>query len=395
MTAELLKTLAGTHATIHAMAAGLSDLDYRSQYHTDLSPFGWHIGHCVFIETYWLREVILGDDALTAELAWLYLPENIIKPKRGPALPPINEHLSWCQKITNENQLILKQPSRAFSQHPLNQHDYMLHFLIQHHSQHLETMAMVLAQRQLKIQPTLANATPLTANDNINYSFQPYAGGNFTVGSPSHPEAFDNELPPTQIEIDDFTLARHPVSNADWLAFIHDKGYQNKCWWNDDGWQWCQENNISQPEMWHRDKNNNVYAITTKGSEPLNPLAAVSGINYFEANAFVNWLKSQSSELSRIRLPHEYEWEIAEKSGTLTGTGQVWEWCHNNFHPYPGFKAFPYDNYSKPWFDNKHFSLRGGSPFTQASIRRSSFRNFYNPDKRHIFSGLRLAMSGH
>ena len=392
MTTELLKTLSETHTKMHSLAKLLDGTDYRTQYHTDLSPFGWHIGHCVFIESYWLREVILGDDSLTADLAWLYIPENILKPKRGPALPPIDEHLQWCSKIANENQLIFQHASTKFTQHPLNQRNYMLHFLIQHHSQHIETMAMVLAQRQLQIKPALPEKSSLTANNNIRYKFQEYSGGDFTVGSPLHPEAFDNELPPNKIKIKSFSLAEHPVSNADWLAFINDQGYQNKRWWDEDGWQWCQENKAEQPETWHLDTNKNFYEIALSGAKALDPVAAVSGINYFEANAFVNWLKENSAEFSKVRLPHEYEWEVAEQSGALNNTGQVWEWCQNNFHPYPGFSAFPYDNYSKPWFDNNHFSLRGGSQYTQASIRRSSYRNFYNPDKRHIFSGLRLAI---
>ena len=393
MTQALLKTLSETHAAIHTMAATLNDADYRTQYHTDLSPLGWHVGHCVFIESYWLREVILADNALTADLAWLYIPENIIKPKRGPALPPIDEHLQWCTEIIDENQLILNNASTKFTQHALNQRDYMLHFLIQHHSQHIETMAMVLAQRQLQIKPSLANAIPLSENNNINYTFKTYSAGDFTIGSPSHPEAFDNELPPNQIKVESFALAEHPVSNADWLAFINDHGYQDKRWWSDAGWQWCQSNNIQQPENWHTDTNKNFYEIALNGAKELESSAAVSGVNYFEANAFINWLQKNSNELAAVRLPHEYEWEVADQSGMLSNTGQVWEWCENNFHPYPGFSAFPYDNYSKPWFDNKHFSLRGGSQYTQPSIRRSSFRNFYNPDKRHIFSGLRLAMS--
>ena len=393
MTAALLDTLDETHATMQAMADALDDHDYRQQYHQDLSPFGWHIGHCTYIESYWLREVILGDDSITADLEWLYIPENIIKPKRGPALPPIEQHLQWCRQLAQENRLILESGTDDFFQHTLNKQNYLLRFLIQHHSQHIETMAMVLTQRQLQLKPALSNNRPLPASHHINYDFKEYTGGEFTIGNPSHPDAFDNELPPHNVNIKSFALALHPVNNADWLAFINDKGYENKRWWSEDGWQWCQKINACQPETWHRDDYQNVYEITTKGAEALEPSAAVSGINYFEANAFIHWLRANSKELATARLPHEYEWEVAEQLGALANTGQVWEWCQNNFHPYPGFNAFPYDNYSKPWFDNKYFILRGGSQYTRPSIRRSSFRNFYNPDKRHIFSGLRLAMS--
>ena len=71
--------------------------------------------------------------------------------------------------------------------------------------------------------------------------------------------------------------------------------------------------------------------------------------------------------------------------------GGAWEWCGNRFHPYPGFRTFPYDGYSLPWFDGRHHVLRGASPYTLSCLRRASFRNFYTPEKRHVFAGCRLA----
>ncbi len=72
-------------------------------------------------------------------------------------------------------------------------------------------------------------------------------------------------------------------------------------------------------------------------------------------------------------------------------TGRVWEWCSNTFHPYEGFRSFPYERYSTLWFDGWHYTLRGGSRYSRPEVKRPSFRNFYAPDKRHIFAGFRLA----
>jgi len=101
-------------------------------------------------------------------------------------------------------------------------------------------------------------------------------------------------------------------------------------------------------------------------------------------------------------LPSEQEWEYAATFGAIARESaqkegnplneKVWEWCANLFYPYPGFKAFPYDGYSAPWFGT-HYVLRGGSRYTAACIQRPTFRNFYTADKRHIFAGLRLAES--
>ena len=393
MQAELINNLKQTHLAMHNMASQLDDQDYRTQYHTDLSPFGWHVGHCVFIESYWLREVILGDDSLTAELDWLYIPENILKPKRGPALPPIDEHLAWCQNIANENAVIFSNPPTRLSQHALSENNYIMSFLIQHHSQHLETMAMVLTQRQRQLKPEPGCIEPLKASTDIHYDFKHVKGGDVTIGSPFEPAAFDNEVPPQTVHLENFALADHPVTNADWMTFIENKGYHQKLLWSDAGWQWREQIGITHPEAWGRNEAGDIYEISAHGAGNLDPEKSVSGINYFEAHAYINWLRETVHDYKQVRLPHEYEWEVADKTRTLNHTGEVWEWCDNCFHPYPGFSPFPYDNYSKPWFDNNHFSLRGGSPYTQPSIRRSSFRNFYNPDKRHIFSGLRLAIA--
>ena len=82
--------------------------------------------------------------------------------------------------------------------------------------------------------------------------------------------------------------------------------------------------------------------------------------------------------------------EVACRLQRLEQTGRAWEWCDNSFYPYDGFRPFPYEEYSAPWFNGNHYSLRGGSLHTRPAIRRPSFRNFYQPDKRHIFAGLRL-----
>ena len=110
---------------------------------------------------------------------------------------------------------------------------------------------------------------------------------------------------------------------------------------------------------------------------------AVTGLTYFEASAFAVW--------AGLRLVHEYEWEVAANLEVLSGLGEVWEWCSNIFHPYHGFSACPYREYSVPWFDQQHYVLRGGSRYTEPEIRRTSFRNYYLAGADYLFSGIRLA----
>jgi len=370
----------------------LNDEEYRTQYHEDLSPLGWHVGHCAFVETYWIRQVCLGDDSITDDLRWLYVPENILKPERGPALPEHQTHLKWCANLHQENLSLLAKPPATLRQHSLYNNNYLALFILQHHCQHYETMAMVLTQLQLqKSHQHFTVKAPIKAqlpdNDAIAIS-----AGEYHIGNQNNAQSFDNEVPAQKIHLDDFQIAKKPISNAQWLAFMENGGYQQTKLWDEAGWVWKESKGISHPENWRKDKQQNWYGINTEGPYSLDPSAPVNGINYFEANAFVKWCREIGGPFRNARLPHEYELEVSSQTDLLEQSKHVWEWCKNQFHAYPNFTAFPYDEYSKPWFDGNHYTLRGASAYTQSDIQRASFRNFYNPDKRHIFSGLRLAL---
>ncbi len=198
-----------------------------------------------------------------------------------------------------------------------------------------------------------------------------------------HLLACDNELPEQQVTLGPFSIATRPVNNSEYLAFIEDDGYQREQYWSEAGWHWLQQNNHEHPDHWATDDSGNWYAIANRGPYALAGDDAVSGISLYEAEACANWAGG--------RLPHEHQWEVACRLHALKDTGRAWEWCGNTFHPYAGYRPFPYDGYSQPWFDNNYHTLRGGSLHTRPAIKRASFRNFYPPDKRHIFAGLRLA----
>ena len=163
---------------------------------------------------------------------------------------------------------------------------------------------------------------------------------------------------------------------------MEENGYQEKQYWNEEGWNWRMENDLVAPGYWRSDSNGTWYGVSSNGPFILPGNNPVTGISYHEACAFSSW--------AGARLPYEHEWEAAKNLDLLEETGRVWEWCQNTFYPYDGFVAFPYDGYSIPYFDGKHYTLRGGSAHTQPVIKRSSFRNYYLPDKRFIFAGLRL-----
>jgi iron(II)-dependent oxidoreductase len=363
-----------------ALVEDLDDEAYRAQFHPDLSPLGWHLGHCAFIENYWLREVVLGDDRLTRPWTHHYIPANSAKPERGPALPPMREMLDAVRRQQSDIVRLLSEGSAQ--PHSLLENDYLAKFLAQHHCQHAETMTMAHVQRALRNgHGGFAPTKPLNAAP-VNRACTTMSAGCYRIGG-KRPEAFDNELPEHRFECDEFDIAVRPVNNAEYLNFMEDGGYGTRRHWTKSGWLWLQQAGASHPEHWRRDARGWWFGIDHGGAHELPPRDPVYGISYHEAQAFAAWAEA--------RLPLEYEWEIACRAGCLALTGRVWEWCDNHFHPYAGFMPFPYNEYSQPWFDGAHYTLRGASRYTLPDIRRASFRNFYTRDKRHIFAGLRLA----
>ena len=382
ISALLLKELQLAQDLVTALVEPLDDDSQRQQYHTELSPLGWHLGHCTYTECYWLQEVILKDACYTAPVETLYTPGKIAKPERGRRLPPLDALLQWVLSMQAMNLDSLHTTSPLLLEHPLMQDDYLLHFLIQHYSQHYETMLSALTQRALlEDAQAFRVKTPFTAlqphTDPVD--MQP---GHYKVGGRT-PTAYDNELPAQQVTLGPYRIARRPVCNGEYLAFMEAGGYRTQSLWSEAGWQWRTQRNAAGPGHWRQDVAGHWYGTGVRGAYELDGMDVVHGISHHEANAYANWAGG--------RLPHEHQWEVACRLQHLEQTGRAWEWCLNRFYPYEGFQAFPYDGYSTPSFDNQHYTLRGGSLHTRPAIKRASFRNFHEPFKRHIFAGLRLA----
>jgi iron(II)-dependent oxidoreductase len=192
------------------------------------------------------------------------------------------------------------------------------------------------------------------------------------------------------VELSGFRIARQPASNSEYLAFIEAGGYENNAYWSEEGRRWRQGSNAAAPLHWRRDRSGRWYGIGLNGAVDLQPDQPVSGLAYYEANAFAAWVASLGEELRGAVLQHEYQWEVAARSGRIEGIGQVWEWCANPFHPYPQFRPFPDSSVSEADFGGDQYSLRGASLHTQRCRRRASFRNRGAPGDRFNFSGVRL-----
>lgn len=378
-----LATLARHQARAQGVAEALPEAALWQQYHPELSPIGWHLGHCALVEQYWLAETILGE-APEPEAQAVYFPDNSAKPDHGAHLPDRENLLAWTHTIHERTLALLAEPPPWLASLPLTANGYLVQFLEQHFSLHHETLRSCLVARVRTMAPGEASVPPSAAvlPDSAEPARVWLKAGPRTVGS-DDVRAFDNERPSHAVTLAGAGLAEHPVTNARWLAFMAAGGYAEPAYWSEAGWHWHQAQAIDRPWTFHLDAGGRYTVAGPGGWAPLAAGAPVSGISFHEAEAFACW--------AGARLPHEHEWEAATREQCLGTVGRVWEWCANALAPYPGFAAFPYEGYSTPWFDGRHRVPRGGSRETDAGLKRPSFRNFFEPHVRHQFAGLRLA----
>ena len=380
---HLVELLEQSHNHLLEFTLDLPDSLLRKQFHADLSPLGWHLGHTAFIERYWIDEVLLGNYQQTRPLHDLYFPERNDKAGRTDALPVKDELLHFVQSSFSDTLKKLPVLMKEEPDDPLLKNGYLALFLIQHNYQHRETMMQILQQMALLDRPQLEHVDGLVARPPVQPSIRIDAG-EFRIGATDPILAYDNEVPTHPVKLPGYRICAAPVSNAEFLYFMNSGGYYDASLWSQEGWTWQQVARANAPYHWRETDSGQWYAVTPFGTSRLIADDAVIGINYYEAEAFARF--------AGCRLPHETEWETAVTASGFR-SGKAWEWCRNSFYPYTGYKPFPYDNYSQPWFDGNHITLRGGSAYTHTLLKRASFRNFYTPEKRHVFAGLRLARS--
>lgn len=214
--------------------------------------------------------------------------------------------------------------------------------------------------------------------------FVSFAGGIGEIGHAGEGFAFDNESPRHRVVLSPFRLADHPVRNREWLEFMADGGYRTATLWMSDGWASVQAEGWAAPLYW-RERDGAWWQMGPGGLLPLVPDSAVRHISWYEADAYARW--------AGARLPTEAEWEHAASGQGLAGiTGHVWQWTASPYVAYPGFRPAPgaVGEYNGKFMVNQ-MVLRGGSLATPTGHARPTYRNFFYPDRRWQFSGLRLA----
>jgi iron(II)-dependent oxidoreductase len=328
-----------------------------------LSPLAWDLGHIANFEELWLVQAIGGREPLRDELGRFY--DAIENPRKTRGELPIlrdDELRSYLADVRARTLEVLEEVEiEPDAEDPLLREGFVYEMLLAHELQHNETMLQLLMLVDgYELPESIELPGPLAANcgpEPIEVE-----AGEYEVGAPGTGFAYDNERPRHSVALEAFEIDRNPVSNAEYIAFIEETGAEPPMHWKADG-----AGGWVNASMGRR--------------EPVDPAAPVIHVSWEEADAFARW--------AGRRLPTEFEWEAARPR--LDGVGAAWEWTASRFRGYPGFEAFPYEEYSAVFFGDEHRVLRGASWATHASVARPSFRNWDLPQRRQIFAGLRCA----
>ncbi len=399
-----------------SLCSPLAIEDYVIQSIEEVSPPKWHLAHTTwFFETFILENYLSNYQSYNSSFRYLFNSyyQGIGCPypraKRGLLSRPKVETIYEYRQYVDEHILALLQ---QISSSRLETVISNIILGLEHEQQHQELLLMDI-KHNFSIDPYLpcykteshqALKFPLSKMDFVENEGSLVDIGNFTKGF-----CFDNELPAHKKFLAPFALATRLVSNREYLEFIEDKAYQNPRLWLSDGWDSLIKNNWQAPLYWCL-QDNKWSIFTLNGLSPLNLEEPVSHLSFYEAEAYARW--------RGMRLPTEEEWEhfvisnslTIEKSNMLENGffhpqpaqkeeklsqqffGDLWEWTASAYLPYPGYETFPNElaEYNGKFMANQ-MVLRGGCCVTPKSHIRASYRNFYPPDKRWQFSGIRLA----
>jgi iron(II)-dependent oxidoreductase len=361
-----------------ALVAPLGDEQLERVHSPIMSPLAWDLGHIAAYEDLWLGHRYGGLELLRPDLANLYDAFETPRKVRGEidALGPEDAKAYMAQVSARVAELIC---ARGIDD------GVLCEMVLRHELQHCETMRQTLAIAGLLADDERAEiAAPLS--DEEPPGWLTVHAGPFEIGAGSERFAYDNERPRHVASVEEFAIARRPVSNASWLRFSEGGGYERREWWSREGWAWKEEHDITHHP----------------GVASGHPDAPACHVSWFEADAFAC--------AHDARLPTEQEWEKAatwtqgtsQRDGTaaaiggapgLAGVGRVWEWTASCFDGYPGFLAYPYREYSEVFFGDRYRVLRGSSWATHPRVASETFRNWDLPVRRQIFAGVRLARS--
>ena len=394
------------------LIAPLSAEDCALQSMPDASPAKWHLAHTTwFFETFVLAPQLPRYRLFAPEYRVLFnsyyhaVGERHPRPERGMlSRPTLDEVLAYRRRV--DEALVSLLEGRAVSA----QASELIELGLNHEQQHQELILTDLKHlfSRNPLRPAYQKPWPLTPVKARERGWIDCAAGQYEVGHAGEGFSFDNEAPRHRVWLDAFRIATHPVTHGDFIDFIEDGGYRRPELWLSAGWDAVNARGWQAPQYWEQ-RDGAWHTFTLHGMAPVDPHTPVCHVSFYEAEAFARWANE--------RLPTEFEWELAARDAPREGNflesgalhplplrkapargvpaqlfGDVWEWTRSDYGPYPGYRpaAGAVGEYNGKFMSGQYV-LRGGSCATPESHIRATYRNFFPPEARWQFSGLRLA----
>jgi ergothioneine biosynthesis protein EgtB len=404
----------------------LATEDHVVQPMDDASPPKWHLGHTTwFFETFVLAPFLPDHRPFNEAFAVVFnsyyeaFPGRVPRPRRGalsrPTVAEIRDYRAAVDKgIVRLSELAGDNEWREAAER--------IELGIQHEQQHQELILMdiksIIAANAIRVPyapppaPGAAEPRPRSGESDVA-RLLPFAGGMTRIGHEGEAFAFDNERAAHPTHVPAFALQDRLVTNREYLAFVDAGGYADHRHWLSDGWATVRTAGWTSPLYWERREPGEGWRVVTLHGVVDLPLAEpVAQVSYYEAEAYAAWAGK--------RLPTEFEWEHAARHSECTVAegvflesglyhaapagsprsarprqmlGDLWEWTASAYLPYPGYRrpAGALSEYNGKFMSGQ-MVLRGGSFATPRAHIRPTYRNFYYPQQRWAFTGIRLAV---
>lgn len=386
--------------------------DFVVQAMENTSPAKWHLAHVSwFYETFLLEKVYDDYESLHPQYSYIFnsyylqTGEPHTRSERGLLTRPTVKEVMEYREYVNEE--VLRFLENALEEQ-IKEYGFVIEIGNHHEQQHQELIItdfkymfarnpLFPAYKELEL-PESKSIPPL--------EWISFDEGIYKIGSEGNEFTYDNEHPRHREFLESFELSDRLITNGEYMEFMKEDGYGRSELWLDDGWATVNEQSWESPLYWIK-KEGAWHYYTLSGLREVEPNEPVTHISYYEAGAFARWAEA--------RLPTEAEWEVAAGDLPYRGNfveeghyhprplqtegnahkqmyGDVWEWTKSSYEAYPGYKPLPgaLGEYNGKFMCSQYV-LRGGSCATSQTHIRKTYRNFFYPDARWQFNGIRLA----